>query len=81
MHIKVLFFATLRSLAGVRDISLDVPDGLSVREFKLLVGEQFPALESGLASALIAVNREFAFDEQIIPEQAEIAIFPPVSGG
>jgi molybdopterin synthase catalytic subunit len=34
-----------------------------------------------MPSTLIAINREFAFDEQTIPENAEIAIFPPVSGG
>jgi molybdopterin synthase catalytic subunit len=30
---------------------------------------------------LVAVNREYAFDDDIIPEGAEVGIFPPVSGG
>jgi molybdopterin converting factor small subunit len=30
---------------------------------------------------MAAINREFAADEQIIPLDAEIAMFPPVSGG
>jgi len=34
-----------------------------------------------MASTLVSVNREFAFDENVIPEGAEIALFPPVSGG
>jgi MoaE-MoaD fusion protein len=81
MQIKVLFFATLRERAGVREVSLDIPADLSILDFKGLIVEQYPALAPGIPSALISVNREFAFDEQIIPANAEIAIFPPVSGG
>jgi molybdopterin converting factor small subunit len=32
-------------------------------------------------SMLVAVNREYAGDDQIIPAGAEVALFPPVSGG
>jgi molybdopterin converting factor small subunit len=36
----------------------------------------------GLTShVLISVNQEYAFDEAIIPADAEVALFPPVSGG
>ena len=30
---------------------------------------------------IAAVNQNFAQDEMIIPEAAEVAFFPPVSGG
>lgn len=30
---------------------------------------------------LISVNQEYAFDDVVIPDGAEIALFPPVSGG
>ena len=40
-----------------------------------------PALATVLPTALVAVNHEFAFDEDVVPEDAEVAIFPPVSGG
>ena len=30
---------------------------------------------------LITINREYAFDEAVIPPGAELAMFPPVSGG
>jgi molybdopterin converting factor small subunit len=32
-------------------------------------------------SVLITINREYAFDEAIVPQNAEIGMFPPVSGG
>ncbi len=81
MQVKVLFFATIRERTGVRETNLELPAGLTVRDFKWLIVKQFPALDRHLSSALIAINREFAFDEQIIPDSAEIALFPPVSGG
>ena len=82
MHtVKVLFFATLRDSAGVKSSELEIPDYTTVGQLKGKIAEEFPALEGSLASVVIAVNREFAFDEAIVPNHAEVALFPPVSGG
>jgi molybdopterin converting factor small subunit len=34
-----------------------------------------------MKSVLITINREYAFDDAVVPAGAEIAMFPPVSGG
>jgi molybdopterin converting factor small subunit len=34
-----------------------------------------------MESTLISVNKEVAFDDEVIPSGAEVALFPPVSGG
>jgi len=34
-----------------------------------------------LKTVVVSINREFAFDEAVIPANGEIALFPPVSGG
>jgi molybdopterin synthase catalytic subunit len=34
-----------------------------------------------METTLISVNKEYGFDEDVIPEGAEVALFPPVSGG
>jgi MoaE-MoaD fusion protein len=81
MTVKVLFFATMRERTGVKDVHLDLPVGIQVADFKILLVEYFPALASAISSAIIAVNREFAFEDQTIPDGAELAVFPPVSGG
>ena len=41
----------------------------------------FPNLKTNMDSIIVAMNHEFAFDENLVPDGAEIAIFPPVSGG
>jgi molybdopterin synthase catalytic subunit len=78
---KVLFFATLKERAGVHQTSIEFPDGMTVRELRLRIGAQFPSLAPHLSNALIAVNREYAPDDVVLPREAEIAFFPPVSGG
>lgn len=82
MHtIQVLFFATLRDRAGVKSSQLEIPVGMTVGQLKEKIREEHPALEQSMDSVVIAVNREFAFDEAIVPDHAEVALFPPVSGG
>jgi len=79
--ISILFFAHLKEIAGTDRLELTVPDGVSVAEFKTQLAKQIPALRDALPTVIVAVNRDYAFDEDIIPENAELAIFPPVSGG
>jgi molybdopterin converting factor small subunit len=43
--------------------------------------KKYPKMASAKKSIMAAVNREYAASEQIIPLEAEIAFFPPVSGG
>ncbi len=80
--IKVLLFATLRDRAGGRSfIEVDIHEGTTVQELKDKVAREYPNLKEALESVLVAIGREYAFDENVIPKGAEIAMFPPVSGG
>jgi molybdopterin converting factor subunit 1 len=80
-HIKVLFFATLRDRAGTKSAELEIPAEMTVRHLKHLVVEAYPGLKESMHTVVISINREFAFDESVVPENAEVALFPPVSGG
>lgn len=79
--VKVLFFATLKDRTGIRQLVLELKRETRVGELKSLLEERYPALSSSLKSTLVAVNHEYAFDDDLIPPDAEIALFPPVSGG
>ncbi len=79
--IKVLFFATLRDRAGTRNVEIGIPDGTSVGALKALIVELYPGLAQAVETALIAINREYADDDAVVPDGAEVALFPPVSGG
>jgi MoaE-MoaD fusion protein len=80
-HARVLFFATLREKAGARETVIEFPQGTKIADIKKLVLEKYPGLKQNMDSIIIALNHNFAFDEDIVPNEAEIAIFPPVSGG
>lgn len=80
-RIKLLFFATLRDRAGTKSLELDVPEEMTVQGLKEKLAEEYPNLRESMKSVLITIDREYAFDEAVIPANAEIAMFPPVSGG
>lgn len=80
-RIKLLFFATLRDRAGTKSMELDIPEGMTVQGLKDKIAEEYPNLRDSMRSVLITIEREYAFDEAVIPPNAEMAMFPPVSGG
>jgi molybdopterin converting factor subunit 1 len=81
MRIKILFFATLRDYAGVKALELEIPADTTLAGLKELLTSRYPKMIPAQKSIMAAINREFAADEQLIPMDAEIALFPPVSGG
>ena len=80
-HVKLLFFATIRERAGTKFVEMDVPDNLTILGLKNKLSMDYPNLKESMKSVLITINREYAFDEAVIPQNAEIGMFPPVSGG
>jgi molybdopterin synthase catalytic subunit/molybdopterin converting factor small subunit len=81
MNISVLFFATLRDKSGTNRVNLELASPLNVRELKMLLAEKYPALIPYISSVIVSINREFAFDQDMLMDGAEVAIFPAVSGG
>lgn len=80
-QIKLLFFATIRDRAGTKSIELDIPADTTIQGLKDKLSTDYPNLKESMHSVLITINREYAFDDAVVPSNAEIALFPPVSGG
>ena len=80
-HVKLLFFATLRDRAGTKSVEIDIPVNLTIQGLKNKISSEYPSLRESMSSVLITINREYAFDDAVIPQNAELAMFPPVSGG
>ncbi len=81
MRITVLFFATLKDRAKTDRLELELSDEATVDELKAALAEQLPDLSPALPTALVSINHEFAFPTETVPAGAEVALFPPVSGG
>ena len=80
-HVTVLFFATLRDKAGLRSDELEIDPGVTIAQLKRLLVAKYPNLGGLMEHCLASINHEYCFDEIEIPAGAEIAFFPPVSGG
>jgi molybdopterin converting factor subunit 1 len=81
MKIQVKYFATLRDRAGVKEEDLELEAGATVARLKEFLQENHPAITESLPTVIVAVNREYAGDEQSLAPGDEVALFPPVSGG
>ena len=80
-QVNVLFFATLRDHMGAKQIRLDLPEDGGVEALKTKLLERNPDAGAVLDIALVSINREYAFGDEYIPDDAEVALFPHVSGG
>lgn len=81
MRLSVKLFARARDLAGASQIELEVPDQATVGDLRLALTRNFPALAPLSPILLIAVGTDYADDEMRLPPAADVACFPPVSGG
>src|SRR5919201_3916099 len=76
MEVTVRLFAMLRERAGAREVTLQLPDGARVGDALAELG----SIAEGLP-LVMAVNREYADEDQVLGAGDELALIPPVSGG
>lgn len=81
MKINIRLFATLKDRAGTNALSLELPDSANVETLLAVLATQVPALAPSLKTVLVAVNNVYAFPDQLLAPDDELALFPPVSGG
>ncbi len=81
MKIKVQLFARAKDLAGAPAVEMDLPIGARVVDLKKALAITLPALTVLLQHCAMAVNNEFAGDDDVLLAGAEVALLPPVSGG
>lgn len=82
MNLTVKLFATLKDKVQASQLALELKQAQPrVADLLAEIVAQKPSIEPSMKSVLVAVNHEFAFPDQVISPQDEIALFPPVSGG
>ncbi len=84
MNIQVLYFARLREVFGLAAETLALPDEACVDTLLDLLRQRGGVWAENLAPARafrVAVNQDVANGGTPLVERAEVAIFPPVTGG
>ena len=85
MIITVLFFASLRESVGTGREQISLPDGVtSAGQLRAFLRARGPAWDGALGTARalrVAVNQVMADDSTPLSAGAEVAFFPPVTGG
>jgi molybdopterin converting factor subunit 1 len=77
----VRLFALAKQRAGRSEVTLDLPQRATVGDLRRALATACPALRPIVPNLLIAVDAEYAPDDQEIAQGAEVAVIPPVSGG
>ena len=81
VHVRVLFFARARELAGGDGLELVLEPGATVHDVVNGIRTRLPELGDYLSTCRFAVNEEFRQLDDSVPDGASVAIIPPVSGG
>ena len=80
MQVKIALFGITKEIIGSAKLNYPLGEQASVKDLISSLKASYPAL-GNLNSLLIAVNDEYATPEQLLTEQDEIALIPPVCGG
>ena len=77
--VKVKLFGITREIVGEPVLTMEDLPG-SVGQLVQTLKVSYPKMAQ-LNSLLVAVNNEYAADDQVLKVDDEIALIPPVSGG
>jgi molybdopterin synthase sulfur carrier subunit len=85
MNVTLRFFASVREALGTTSETVELPDGVetvgAVRAYLIARGGAWAqALGEGRALRM-ACNQVMCQPETVVKEGAEVAFFPPVTGG
>jgi molybdopterin synthase sulfur carrier subunit len=83
MKIHVRYFASLREALGVAE-ALDAPDGSTLRALRDLLVARSSRHADVLArgrAVRCALGQRMCGEDTVLTEGAEVAFFPPVTGG
>jgi molybdopterin converting factor subunit 1 len=81
MRVRVLYFAVARELAGVREETIEIADGATVRDAREAIAARHPALAATDARLRAARNEAFVGDAETLADGDVLALIPPVAGG
>lgn len=84
MNLNVRYFASLRERLGSQERCEGVPEGITVGELRKWLAQRSAThaeVLGGTSLIRCALNQVMAEEQAVIGDGAEVAFFPPVTGG
>ncbi|WP_099302035.1 molybdopterin converting factor subunit 1 [Bacillus sp. Marseille-P3800] len=78
--IQLLLFAGLEEKIGHKTLELSFT-GKTVAQLKTYIEETYQLDRGSLKTMMVAINEEFATNEETLKSADTVAFIPPVSGG
>ena len=82
---KILYFAWVRDKIGLDSEEFDLPPEINtagefIQWFKAR-GDNYAQVVEASGTVKMAINQEYAGPEDVLCNEDEVALFPPVTGG
>ncbi|MDV2502936.1 MAG: molybdopterin converting factor subunit 1 [bacterium] len=81
MKVRVLYFASVRDIAGTTEETLELEAGAKTQDLLEALIHTHPKLKGIEPSLAVSVNQEYAARDAPLADGDEVALIPPVSGG
>ena len=82
VDIQVFYFAIVRDrVGGLREETLSLDAPATVADVRAALEARHPELVGLIHRIRLAVNEDFARDDEVVGDGDQIALIPPVSGG
>ncbi|XDD45835.1 MoaD/ThiS family protein [Leptospira sp. WS39.C2] len=80
MKVEILYFAALKDFFPPKEM-VEIDPNVSVSQLKSFLCNQNPNASKIINVSRVSINQNISKENEIIPENAIIAILPPSSGG
>lgn len=80
IKVELLCFGIVAELLEFSTNYIELPEGSTVKTTKNKLLSEFPKLQS-FPNFSIAINEQYAQDEDLIHNGDQVALIPPVAGG
>jgi len=85
VNIRLLYFAALRERLGIAHENCTLPDGVTtvgaLQDWLAVRGEPWSGAFAEMRRVRAAVDQSMAHADTALRDGAEVAFFPPVTGG
>jgi molybdopterin converting factor subunit 1 len=81
VKVRVKLFAAARDIVGKDEVTLSLSNGATVSSVIDGLIQQYPKFMGWKNHVRVAINWEYADQNEIVHDHDEVAVIPPVSGG